>query len=98
MNHNLLKSLNLIFVWALKELPVLEVADDGSLVDFLKEEIRVKNKQLEVKDTQIAAMLERDHETNVLIRGLQNQLGDTFAMLTGKANSETKNREDTSNS
>ncbi len=65
--------------------------EDQGLVSFLKEEIRVKNKQLEVKDTQIAAMLERDHETNILIRGLQNQLGETFAMLAGRSNRKEGN-------
>jgi len=65
-----------------------DVVEKENLVDFLKEEIRVKNKQLEVKDTQIAAMLERDHETNILIRGLQNQLGETFAMLAGRPQRE----------
>jgi len=68
--------------------PALESTGGENLVEFLKEEIRVKNKQLEVKDTQIAAMLDRDRETNILIKGLQNHLGDTFAMLTGKANRE----------
>ena len=30
--------------------------------------------QIEVKDTQIAALLERDKETNYLVRGLQTML------------------------
>jgi len=58
------------------ETPVSKTSSGENLVEFLKEEICVKNKQLEVKDTQIAAMLERDHETNILIRVLQNHLGD----------------------
>lgn len=66
--------------------PKPEVQD--GMMEFLKEEIRVKNTQLEVKDNQIAAMLERDRETNILIRGLQNQLGETFAMLAGRTNRE----------
>ena len=43
--------------------------------DFLRQQIGVKDDQLKVKDTQIAAMLERDKETNFLIRGLQTLLG-----------------------
>ncbi len=67
---------------------------DGSLIEFLKDELRVKNKQLEVKDEQIASMLERDHETNILIRGLQDRVGDAFALLSGKQNIQDKDRED----
>ncbi len=35
--------------------------------DFLRDQIKTK-------DTQIAALLERDHETNILVRGLQQML------------------------
>ena len=35
--------------------------------------------QVSVKDTQIAALLERDHETNALINGLQRMLGPLLA-------------------
>ena len=31
----------------------------------------------------IAAMLERDRETNILIRGLQDRIGDAFGLLVG---------------
>ena len=31
--------------------------------------------QITTKDTQITALLERDHETNALIQGLQRMLG-----------------------
>lgn len=68
-----------------------KASNDESLVGFLKDEIHIKNKQLDVKDTQIAAMLERDRETNILIRGLQNQLGETFALLAGRSNREVNN-------
>lgn len=54
---------------------------DNGIVDFLKEELRVKNEQIKVKDEQIAAMLERDRETNILIRGLQDRIGDAFGLL-----------------
>jgi hypothetical protein len=39
------------------------------------DQLRTKDEQLKIKDTQIAAMLERDRETNFLIRGLQTLLG-----------------------
>ena len=32
------------------------------------------HEQIKVKDTQIAALLERDRETNILVRGLQQML------------------------
>ena len=46
----------------------------GEMINFLKNQIDEKDRQLRTKDEQIAAMLERDRETNVLIRGLQNIL------------------------
>jgi hypothetical protein len=55
---------------------------DG-MVDFLKSQINVKDEQIKVKDNQIAAMLERDRETNVLIRELQTQLSNTFRLVAG---------------
>jgi hypothetical protein len=39
------------------------------------DQLKTKDEQLKIKDTQIAAMLERDRETNFLIRGLQTLLG-----------------------
>jgi transposase len=45
------------------------------MVEFLKAQIGEKDRQLRTKDDQIAAMLERDRETNVLIRGLQDMIG-----------------------
>jgi len=41
-------------------------------IDMLKSQLEITNKQLDMKDEQISAMLERDHETNVLIQNLQN--------------------------
>jgi hypothetical protein len=55
---------------------------DG-MVDFLKGQIDVKDEQIKVKDNQIAAMLERDRETNFLIRELQTQLSNTFRLVAG---------------
>lgn len=56
------------------------MADPG-MVEFLKDQIRVKDEQISLKDKQIAAMLERDGETNILIRNLQARIGDAFAVL-----------------
>jgi hypothetical protein len=56
---------------------------DNSMVDFLQEQIRVKDEQIKVKDEQIAAMLERDRETNVLIRQFQGSFTDVVKALPG---------------
>jgi len=49
---------------------------------YLREQNDKKDKQLERRDTQIEAMIERDRETNILIKGLQERIpqlgqGDT---------------------
>ena len=44
------------------------------MIDFLMKQIDTKDQQLAVKDRQIESMLERDHETNILIQGLQTSL------------------------
>lgn len=41
---------------------------------MLKEHVAFLRDQAQVKDTQIAALLERDRETNYLVRGLQSML------------------------
>lgn len=61
------------------------------MIDFLKNQIDEKDRQLRTKDDQIAAMLERDHETNALIHGLQN-------MLALRAPSESHGRREGDNS
>jgi hypothetical protein len=58
-------------------------ARGGEMVEFLKGQINVKDEQIKVKDNQIAAMLERDRETNFLIRELQTQLSNTFRLVAG---------------
>jgi hypothetical protein len=40
----------------------------------LRDQSEFYRHQIEVKDTQIAALLERDKETNYLVRGLQTML------------------------
>lgn len=54
-------------------------ADDT--VTFLKEQLKRKDEQIEKKDEQITAMLERDRETNVLIKELQGVVQSAFHLL-----------------
>lgn len=54
---------------------------NSDLEGFYREQIRIKDDQIRVKDEQIAAMLERDRETNILVRELQGLVAKTFSML-----------------
>jgi hypothetical protein len=56
----------------------------------LREQGEFFRRQIEVKDTQIAALLERDKETNYLVRGLQTML----APLLGRGGSGEPHPED----
>ena len=53
---------------------------EGDIIAFLKD-------QLKVKDKQINQLIERSRETNILLKGLQNQL-----LLTGDKKEERKDR------
>ena len=64
-------------------------APGGELEQFYREQIRVKDDQIRVKDEQIAAMLERDRETNILVRELQGLVAKTFSMLPGSVDADT---------
>jgi hypothetical protein len=48
--------------------------DRREIVELLRNQLERAEKQLDVKDRQIEALLERDRETNVLIQGLQTSL------------------------
>lgn len=50
------------------------LVDNAEIVDLLKKQLERAERQLDVKDKQIEALLERDRETNVLIQGLQTSL------------------------
>ena len=50
-------------------------ASSEPLIEFLTSQLAQKDKQIETKDRQIEAMLDRDRETNILIKGLQHLLG-----------------------
>lgn len=52
---------------------VLSMKDEQ--LEFFKEQLNLANDQLRVKDEQIITMLERDHETNILIQNLQQLMG-----------------------
>jgi hypothetical protein len=58
--------------------PRLVATDDRYLTQLESENVFLKS-QITSKDTQIAALLERDHETNALINGLQRMLGPLLA-------------------
>lgn len=68
-------------------------APDASMVEFLKDQLKVKDEQLKVKDEQIATMLERDRETNILIRELQGALTSTVEALPGVRNNRGRDPE-----
>lgn len=55
-----------------------------SEIDFLREQVRVKDKQ-------IASMLERDQETNILIKGLQDFMHKLPALQAPKYNTTETN-------
>ena len=48
--------------------------DTHGIIQVLKEQVKKKDEQLGKKDQQITALLERDRETNILIKGLQTLL------------------------
>ena len=54
---------------------------ENDIITFLKD-------QLKQKDKQISQLIERSRETNILLKGLQNQL-----LLTGDKKEEKKDRE-----
>ena len=54
---------------------------DTDIISFLKDQIKVK-------DETISQLIERSRETNILLKGLQNQL-----LLTGDKKEEKKDRE-----
>jgi transposase len=62
--------------------------DNGQMIDFLMKQIDIKDQQLAVKDRQIESMLERDHETNILIQGLQTSLTGVVRALPGARQDE----------
>ncbi|MBA7496896.1 hypothetical protein ES702_07505 [subsurface metagenome] len=58
-----------------------QTRQEGDIISFLKDQIKVK-------DEQINQLIERSRETNILLKGLQNQL-----LLTEGKKEERKDRE-----
>ena len=59
------------------------------IVSLLKKQLERAEHQLDVKDKQIDALLERDRETNILIQGLQTSLtGVVNALPSGRRNEQ----------
>ena len=63
-------------------------ADNSKYVALLERINEQQAKEIDIKNQQIAAMLERDRETNILFRGLQTML----APLLGNGSSEPKDK------
>lgn len=57
---------------------------DASYVAFLEKQLDRAHQQIDVKDKQIDALLERDRETNILIQGLQGGLTRLLNRLPGR--------------
>ena len=51
----------------------IEIKDDGTL-SLLKDNMKLLEKQLKAKDRQIKQLLERQRETNYLLKGLQDKV------------------------
>jgi hypothetical protein len=57
---------------------------DAGYVTFLEKQLDRAHQQIDVKDRQIDALLERDRETNILIQGLQGGLTRLLNRLPGR--------------
>ena len=57
---------------------------DTAYVTFLEKQLDRAHQQIDVKDRQIDALLERDRETNILIQGLQGGLTRLLNRLPGR--------------
>src|SRR5665213_1428820 len=60
-------------------------ADNSKYVQFLERAYEAQAKEIEIKNRQIDAMLDRDKETNVLMRGFQTVMAPLLEKLGGKA-------------
>lgn len=68
-----------------EEVQTGSAVDSSEIVELLKKQLERAERQLDVKDRQIDALLERDRETNVLIQGLQTSLtGVVNALPSGR--------------
>lgn len=60
------------------------------IVVLLKTELDRAHKQIDMKDQQISALLERDRETNILIQGLQSTLSNVANALPSGRRAESE--------
>lgn len=63
---------------------------DASYVAFLEKQLDRAHQQIDVKDRQIDALLERDRETNILIQGLQGGLTRLLNRLPGREQDDVR--------
>jgi hypothetical protein len=64
---------------------------DASYLAFLEKQLDRAHQQIDVKDRQIDALLERDRETNILIQGLQGGLTRLLNRLPGREQDDYRN-------
>lgn len=64
---------------------------DVSYLAFLEKQLDRAHQQIDVKDRQIDALLERDRETNILIQGLQGGLTRLLNRLPGREQDDYRN-------
>lgn len=64
---------------------------DASYLAFLEKQLDRAHQQIDVKDRQIDALLERDRETNILIQGLQGGLTRLLNRLPGREQDDIHN-------
>jgi hypothetical protein len=72
------------------------VATEARYIEHIEKENEFLRGQMDKKDTQIAALLERDHETNSLINGLQRMLAPLLAAPNYRRDDRSVRDEDTS--
>ena len=68
-------------------------ADNSKYVTLLEKINEQQSKELEIKNQQITALLERDRETNILFRGLQTMLAPLLG--SGEQRDKTNSHEST---
>ena len=64
---------------------------DAGYLAFLEKQLDRAHQQIDVKDRQIDALLERDRETNILIQGLQGGLTRLLNRLPGREQDDYRN-------
>jgi hypothetical protein len=70
-----------------------QVATDARYIERVEKENDFLRKQIDMKDTQIGALLERDHETNALINGLQRMLAPLLSAPDGRRENKLSARD-----